>query len=226
MPSLENKLIVALDVDSLKKARHFVDILYPKVKIFKVGSQLFSSCGPEAVKMILKKGAQVFLDLKFYDIPNTVANAVCQAARLKVKMLTLHVQGGRPMLLAAVKSAKEEATRLKIKQPWLIGVTVLTSRQAQTSQVIKLARIAKDCGLNGAVCSVLEAPLIKKTCGRKFLVVTPGIRPGGGNRSDQRRVATPQQALAAGADFIVVGRPIILAKDPLQETKRILGQLG
>ena len=142
----ERKLILALDVDSLEKARNFVNLLYPKIRFFKIGSQIFTGCGPKIIEFIHKKGGEVFLDLKFHDIPNTVANAVAQAARLKVKMLTLHISGGKEMLEAAVKAAKEVSLAIKRKSPLLIGVTVLTSQESGRDEVLRLARIGLECG--------------------------------------------------------------------------------
>jgi len=222
MPELKDKLIVALDVPDLKEGRRLADILYPTVKIFKVGLQLFTAAGPEAVEYLHKKGAEVFLDLKYLDIPNTVANAVSAAARLKVKMLTLHIQGGEEMLKAAVRSAKDEALRLKIKPLDLIGVTVLTSQEASPEEVLRLARLGLDCGLQGVVASVKEAALLKKSIKKDFIVVTPGIRLPSAQKDDQKRVATPEEAMKVGSDFLVVGRSIVQAADPLAAAKEIL----
>jgi orotidine-5'-phosphate decarboxylase len=209
------KLIVALDVDSLKKAENLVDTLYPAVKIFKVGSQLFTVCGPEAVKMVNQKGAQVFLDLKFHDIPNTVKKAIEQASSLNVFMLTVHASGGREMLetIAAIPN-----------RPKIIGVTVLTSQTQDQIQnkVVDLAKLAKDAGLDGVICSVHEAGRIRKELGDDFIIITPGIRLAGSAIDDQKRVATPEEAIKAGADFVVVGRPIIQADNPLQVAVSII----
>lgn len=208
-------IILALDVDSFDWAKYFVNKLYPHIKIFKVGAQLFTACGPKVVEYIRKKGAEVFLDLKFFDIPNTVAHAVRQAVRMKVKMLTLHILGDEEMIVAAVKAAKDEARRIKTRRPLLIGVTVLTSKEARSSDVLTLARIGIDSGLDGVVCSVREVPLLRKAIKRKFLFVTPGIRPAGAISHDQKRTATVEEAKKAGSNFLVVGRPILEAKDPL-----------
>ncbi|MCX5703623.1 MAG: orotidine-5'-phosphate decarboxylase [Candidatus Omnitrophica bacterium] len=216
-------IILALDVDNETEARYFVNKLYPKIKIFKVGAQLFTQAGPKIVEFIRKKGAQVFLDLKYFDIPNTVANAVKAAVRLKVSMLTLHILGDEEMLKLAVKAAKEESRRLKLKRPLLIGVTVLTSKEANSSDVLTLARLGIDCGLDGVVCSVKEAALLKKEIKKKFLLVTPGIRPAGIPSNDQKRTATVDEAIQAGSDFLVIGRPILKAKDPLGALKEIMG---
>lgn len=209
-------IILALDVDSLKKAKYFVNKLYPKIKIFKVGIQLFTAAGPKIVEFINKKGAKVFLDLKFFDIPNTVANAVRLAVRLKVAMLTLHILGDEDMLKKALEAAKDEARRLKLKRPLLIGVTVLTSKEANVSDVLTLTKIGLDCGLDGIVCSAREARFLRDSIKRKFLIVTPGIRPKKMAHNDQKRVATVSEAIRAGSDFLVIGRPILEAKDPLK----------
>lgn len=219
------QIALALDVDTFPKAKYFVNKLYPKVKIFKVGSRVFTGCGPKLIEFINKKGAAVFLDLKFFDIPNTVANAVRQAVRHKVKMLTLHILGGDQMLSAAVKAAKEESRKLKIKRPLLIGVTVLTSEKTDVSEVLRLARAGIDCGLDGVVCSAKEAGLLRKKINKRFVIVTPGIRPKNYKADDQSRVATAQEAIKAGADFIIVGRPILEAKDPILAAKKIMGEI-
>lgn len=219
------QIILALDVDSFAKAKYFIDKLYPEVKIFKVGSQLFTGYGPKVIEFIRKKGAEVFLDLKFFDIPNTVANAVKQAVRLKIKMLTLHISGGREMILAAVKSAKNESRKLKLKRPLLIGVTVLTSQQAEPQEVLNLARLGLDCGLDGVVCSVLEAATLRKAINKKFFIVTPGIRQDTKIVDDQKRTATASEAAEAGSNFLVIGRPILEAADPKEAVKNYLTKL-
>lgn len=220
----ERKLILALDVDSPEKARNFVNLLYPKVRLFKIGSQLFTGCGPKIIEFIHKKGGEVFLDLKFHDIPNTVANAVAQACRLKVKMLTLHISGGKEMLEAAVKAAKEASLAIKRESPLLIGVTVLTSQESGREEVLRLARIGLGCGLDGVVCSVREVRFLRGRLGKDFVIVTPGIRPRQTGVDDQKRTATASQAIAAGSDFLVVGRPILEAKDPAVALAGILNE--
>lgn len=222
---LRTKLILALDLDSFDKARHFVDRLSPKIKIFKVGLQLFTSCGPKIIGYIRRKGRGVFLDLKLFDIPNTVAGAVRQAARLRVKMLTLHIAGGEEMLEAAVKAARQEASRLRIRRPLLIGVTVLTSQKVKSAEVLRLAKIGLNCGLDGVVSSAREAALLRRRIKNKFIIVTPGIRPVQSARDDQKRIATAAEAIASGSDFLVVGRPILEAKDPLKALGDLLAQV-
>jgi orotidine-5'-phosphate decarboxylase len=242
MQNISDKLIVALDVDTLAEAEKFVNILYPTVKIFKVGSQLFTACGPGAVKMVGEKGGRVFLDLKFHDIPNTVYSATasgtssCIAAYSipsgldeekiedhvtehlcsPVFMMTLHTLGGLEMLKEGVRGAENKAAELRIKKPILVGVTVLTSETVTPEKVLERAHLAKAAGLDGVVCAVSEASMIRKELGREFIIVTPGIRPKGAKTDDQKRVATAQEAIDAGADFIVVGRPILEAKEPLR----------
>jgi orotidine-5'-phosphate decarboxylase len=221
-------LILALDVKDIKEARYFLDKLYPKVKIFKIGAVLFTAYGPKIIEIIREKGAEVFLDLKYHDIPSTVAKAARQAVRLKVKMLTLHTVGGEEMLRASVSAAKEEARRIKIKKSLLLGVTVLTSDKSRTNTiktVLVRARLAQRAGLDGVVCSVHEAVAVRKTCGRNFIIVTPGIRSKGTEQGDQKRVATANQAMKAGANFIVVGRPILEADNPLRAAEEILKDL-
>ncbi len=222
---MSDRIIVALDVNTDKQAGQFVRQLSPAIKIFKVGPVLFTAYGPKVIEAARKKGAGVFLDLKFHDIPNTVAGAVKQAARLKVKMLTLHICGGEEMLKRAAEAAKEEAAKLKIKKPILLGITVLTSDKPKAGTlktVLERAKLAKVCGLDGVVCSVQEAAAVRKVCGKDFIIVTPGIRPKGADTGDQKRVATAKDAFAAGADYIVVGRPILEAADPLDAAKNIL----
>jgi len=207
---------VALDVDNFSKAKYFVKKLYPAVKIFKIGSQIFTAQGPKVVEYINKIGGEVFLDLKFHDIPNTVASAVKEAVGLKIKMMTLHTFGGREMLEAAVRAADSESKRLKIKKPLLIGVTVLTSQETTPDEVLKLAKLGIGAGLDGVVCSVREAVMLRAKINDKFVIVTPGIRPLDMALADQKRVATPLDAVRAGSDFLVIGRPILEAKDPLK----------
>ena len=246
MLDVSEKLIVALDVESLEKAKGFVDRLYPTIKLFKIGSQLFTVCGPEAVKMVGEKGGRVFLDLKFFDIPNTVFSGIASgtnlscgsasytnsgiAARVEraveypVFMMTVHTKGGIEMLRAAVKGATDKAKELKITRPFIVGVTRLTSERSEENTqgaVLEAARLAKEAGLDGIVCSALEAPMIRKEFGDDFLIVTPGIRPQGYKSDDQSRVVTAKEAIEAGADYIVVGRPILQAPDPLRAVKEI-----
>lgn len=223
---MKPQLIVALDVDSVKKAHHFVDLLFPSVKIFKVGLQLFTLAGPSIITYIEDKGAEVFLDLKLFDIPHTIASVVRGAVHLKVKMLTLHISAGDAMLEASVLSAQEEAHSTGLKRPLLIGVTVLTSQEADPQEVLKLAKKGLWCGLNGVVCSVHEAALLRKEIKKPFIIVTPGIRPHKEVNDDQKRTATPKEAIEAGSDFLVIGRPILKAHDPVLAVDEIMKEIS
>jgi len=237
MQGIKERLIVALDVDNLDRAKDLVGALYPTVKLFKIGSQLFTACGPKAIEMVANIGAQVFLDLKFHDIPNTVKSAAATATSLNfqstgkdpaVFMITVHTVGGKQMLEAAVRGAKDKAEELKVKRPLIVGITVLTSDNpgANTAEtVLERAGWAKDAGLDGVVCSVLEAEAVRKSFGKDFIIVTPGIRPKDANTQDQKRVATAGEAIKSGATFIVVGRPILEAQDPLRQAKNLLSEL-
>jgi orotidine-5'-phosphate decarboxylase len=219
------EIILALDVDTLEKAQGFVNRLYPKIKTFKVGSHLFTAYGPKIIDLLHKKGAQVFLDLKYFDIPNTVASAIASAVRLKVKMLTLHISGGEEMLKAAVAAARQQAKALSVKRPLLIGVTVLTSQTAKPKEVLKLAQRGIACGLDGVVCSVREVVVLRSKIKKNFKTVTPGIRLNNAGLDDQKRTATVAQAQKAGSDFLVIGRPILKAADPVLQTEELLGDL-
>ena len=187
-----------------------------------MGNELFTSSGPRVIDYIRRKKKKVFLDLKFFDIPNTVEKAVLAAARHDVFMLTLHISGGPDMMKRASRTLKG-----KNKRPLLVGVTVLTSSAGKAAEknVIRLARTAKTAGLDGVVCSAKETGRVKRVCGSRFIVVNPGIRPVWAKRDDQKRVATPREAIENGADFIVVGRPITQTKDPALAAKKILKQI-
>jgi orotidine-5'-phosphate decarboxylase len=230
MPAIKPKLILALDVDTAGKAGHFVKILYPVVKIFKVGLKLYTAFGPKIIKEIEACGADVFLDLKFNDIPNTMADAVKEALKNKVSMLTVHTLSGPSALKEVSKAARGTKTRI-------LGVTILTSicqnflndlkiQRPLSEEVLYLAKMAKRCGLSGVVCSVHEAKQIRKACGKNFIIITPGIRPKGAGKNDQQRAATPAEAKKSGANFIVVGRPILDANDPLKAAQKIIEELA
>lgn len=224
------KVIVALDYDNEADALDFVSKVEPNSCNVKVGKELFTVAGPQLVSRLIDLGFRVFLDLKFHDIPNTVAKAVKAACNLGVWMVDVHASGGRVMMEAAANEiAKLPATS---QHPLLIGVTVLTSMDAQQlkdigitcepiEQVKRLAKLALDSGLNGVVSSARESAIIKETCGAKFINVTPGIRPAGGNLGDQIRVMTPQDAILAGSDYLVIGRPITQAAEPSAVLKAI-----
>lgn len=230
-----SKLIVALDVNDLTAAFELIDILSPKVKYFKVGMVPFVNFGDQLLAKLEAQDCQVFLDLKFHDIPNTVQQAVQVAVKKNIFMLNVHCLGGLKMLTAAVAGL---GAKTSISKPLLIGVTILTSmneedfitvglKDSVDTNVLRLATLAKQAGLDGVVASAREASLIKQYLGNDFLVVTPGIRPLWSltKKDDQMRIVTPAQAKSAGADFIVVGRPIIEAKDPLVAATDIIAEL-
>jgi len=225
-----DRVIVALDVPDLARAATLVRTLRPAIAWFKIGPQLFTAAGPEAVALVHDHRAQVFLDLKFHDIPTTVAGAVESAARLGVAMLNVHIAGGEEMLRAAVRACATPSTGRWAQgwnRPLLIGVTLLTSETDTgdaVHQAAHAAHIARTCGLDGVVSSPREAAAIKEACGQPFIVVTPGIRLQA-SADDQRRVATPAEAIRAGADFLVVGRPITRAPDPLAAALAMTTQL-
>jgi orotidine-5'-phosphate decarboxylase len=220
------QIILALDVATLEEAKDFVNKLYPKINIFKVGSRLFTAYGPKIIEMLHHQGAEVFLDLKFFDIPNTVSGAVESAVRLRVKMLTLHISGGQKMLESAVSAASHQAKVLKIVKPLLIGVTVLTSQKTKPEEVLVLAKQGIACGLDGVVCSAQEAVVLRREIKKNFVMVTPGIRPDNSSKDDQQRTATISQAIKAGSNFLVIGRPILKAPDPLLQTEELLRDLS
>ena len=208
-------LILALDVFDYEEAMNYVDMLSDHVDIFKVGPILFLKHGHKVVNEINKKGKKVFLDMKFHDIPATVERSVKSAGDLGVYSLTLHSCGGMEML--------QRASLLK-NRPKLWAVTVLTSQDTSTKEVVKRAKLAKDAGVDGVISSVHEASQIKKACGSGFSVITPGIRFAD-RQDDQKRVATPKAAIESGADFIVVGRPVLEADDPIEMVDRIYGNI-
>jgi len=232
-----NQLLVALDVDTAHLARALADQLRGVVGGFKIGSRLFTSHGPSIVEELAARGDRVFLDLKFHDIPSTVAGAVAAAARLGVWMVNVHASGGDAMMRAARDAAREEAARMSRRAPLVIAVTVLTSvndggldaigvRAEMAAQVARLAALAQSAGLDGVVASPQEIGLIRARCGADFAIVTPGIRGGAAAaaKDDQQRTMTAADALAAGASYLVVGRPIIAAADPRAAAERIAAE--
>ncbi|MDD4858464.1 MAG: orotidine-5'-phosphate decarboxylase [Candidatus Krumholzibacteria bacterium] len=231
------RVIVALDVEDSGRALELVSLTSPAIGLYKIGSRLFTYEGPSIVREIAKLGASVFLDLKFHDIPATVEGSVRAATALGVAMMTVHASGGVDMMRSAAEAASEESERLGIERPLVVGVTVLTSlsmedlsrtfgsKGAVRDVVLHLASQARESGLDGVVASVEETRLIKDAVGVDFKVVTPGIRPSGADAGDQKRVATPRAAREAGSDFLVVGRPIIGASDPLKAAEGILREL-
>ena len=235
--SNDERLIVALDVSSLKEAEKLVKTLAPAVKTFKVGKELFTSEGPEVIRMIQSYKRKIFLDLKFHDIPNTVGSACEAATKLGVYIMNVHASGGKNMLFQAVQSVHKKASELKINPPILLGVTVLTSMTDRDlkevgvakklqKQVENLAVLAKACGLDGVVASGQEIEIIRKAAGSDFFIVTPGVRPNWAAHGDQRRIVTPKEAIDRGATFIVVGRPITQNEDPLGAAKKILDEMA
>lgn len=233
---MRNPIIIALDVSTGDAALALAERLQPVVGAFKVGQELFTALGPEIVGRLRALGMPVFLDLKFHDIPNTVARAVMAAVREDVQMLTVHVSGGRAMLVAAETAALETARVCGRVAPLVLGVTVLTSLDQVAlaevgvageagSQVERLARLAMGAGLRGLVCSPLELPRLREVLPSSIELVTPGIRPPGSPPDDQRRTLTPREAMAAGASWLVIGRPICAAPDPRAAAEQILASL-
>jgi orotidine-5'-phosphate decarboxylase len=225
---MKTELIVAVDVDTLDKAQKLVRLLSPAVKYFKIGSQLFTAFGPSAVAMAGAKGSKVFLDLKFHDIPNTVGNAAYAGTLPEVFMMTVHACGGKEMMAKAVEGAGRRAEELGIPRPRIVGITVLTSGASgedTSALVLERARSAKEVGLDGIVCSVQETAAVRKELGKDFIIVNPGIRPSGSDKGDQKRIGTPADAVKAGASYIVVGRPISEAIDPLKAVQDILKEI-
>lgn len=233
----KGRLIVALDVDSPERAAALVEELRDEVGLFKVGKQLFVRSGPQIVRAIRERGGEVFLDLKFHDIPRTVANASIEATRLGVKMFDVHASGSLVMMRRAVQAVNRTCRTEGLSRPLILGVTVLTSlsvedlrmvgvRAGIRSQVVRLASLAKEAGMDGVVSSPLEAARIRKACGAGFKIVTPGVRLAGADWDDQKRVMTPGGAIEAGADYIVVGRTITAASDPRDAARRVVGEIA
>ncbi len=233
----KNKLIVALDVETASEARRLVSTLRGMVGMFKIGSQLFTAAGPPLVREIIESGERVFLDLKFHDIPNTVACAGVEATRLGVSIFNLHAAGGSEMMRHTASAVAEFAASAGLTRPLIIAVTVLTSANAATladvgysldaaELVPRLAQLAEASGMDGVVASPREARMVRSAVEKAgFVVVTPGVRPTGSTLFDQKRVTTPREAMMAGADYIVVGRPIIDAPDPAQAARQIVEEM-
>jgi len=227
-----------LDLSSKQEALAIVDELKGIVGVFKVGFQLFSAVGPEVVTAIREKGGEVFLDLKYHDIPNTVKQAGLECLRLGVKMFNLHASGGRKMMQECVAAVEAEASQNNVAKPLLLAVTVLTSmnedslkeelgvQRGMQEQVRHLALLARDSGMDGVVCSPREAEELRKVCGEDFVLLTPGVRPVGADKGDQERVATPAAAISWGADFLVIGRPILQATDRRAAAQAIVDEIS
>jgi orotidine-5'-phosphate decarboxylase len=229
------KIIIALDVGTKREALALAKTL-KEARVFKIGLELFTAEGPALLEEAVRLGKKPFLDLKYHDIPNTVAGAVRSATRKGVHMLTLHTSGGMEMMAAAARAAVEESARTGKGRPILLGVTVLTSLKdeefrrigfahAVAEQVLRLAVLAKASGLDGVVCSPHEIESIKRECGLDFLVITPGIRPAWAAAQDQKRIMTPAEAISKGADYLVIGRPITGAPSPLEAFLRVLAEI-
>ncbi|MEY2465783.1 MAG: orotidine-5-phosphate decarboxylase [Verrucomicrobiota bacterium] len=234
---MRNPIIAALDVPTAEAALQLAQQIAPAVGGFKIGKELFTAAGPDIVKRIRDTGAAVFLDLKFHDIPNTVAKAVAAATRLDVQMLTIHTSGGSEMMLAAENTAQQTALQSGLNAPLVLGVTVLTSMDGSTlseigveanvgKQVERLATLAVKAGLRGLVCSPLEITGLRQILPASVQLVTPGIRTGAEKTDDQKRTLTPREALDAGANWLVIGRPITAAQNPRAAAEAILKSLS
>jgi len=232
----KSRLIFALDVASMREAEQLVRALAREVGLFKIGKQLFLHAGPAVVRMVRDRGGDVFLDLKFHDIPRTVAKAAAEATRMGVRMFDLHASGSLAMMQQTVSEVNRICRNEQLRRPKILAVTVLTSLTRDDlrrvgvaagveNQVVRLARLARQAAMDGVVASPLEIGRIRKECGRGFLIVTPGVRSAKSGWDDQKRVLTPEQAIAAGADYIVVGKPIRDAKDPLAAARDIVGEM-
>lgn len=231
-----NPIILALDVGSWAEAQRFVEELRESVWGFKIGKELFTWMGPKVVEMVQEGGSKVFLDLKYHDIPATVARASAMATRLRVSMFNLHALGGLAMMRAAVEASHEAAHKEGLPIPMILGVTVLTSLQEGDlknvgitlpleEEVVHLATLAQQAGLTGVVASPLEIEPLRRACGEDMIIVTPGVRPYKGPRHDQVRVMTPAEAIQAGADYLVIGRPIREAANPQKAAQDILQEI-
>jgi len=233
----KERLVLALDVDDFKKAEGLVGKLSDYIGVFKIGSQLFTAEGAKVVNMVNKRGGKVFLDLKFHDIPNTVALAAEVATKLGVYIFNVHTSGGYEMMKAAAEAAAKTSQELSIRKPIILGVTFLTSinqeilekdlgiKRRLEEQVVHLAKLAKSAELDGVVASSWEIKEIRKACGEDFVILTPGIRPAGKSSNDQKRVMTPREAIKLGSDFLVIGRPIRNASNPVEAAKEILREM-
>ena len=227
------KIIFALDLNGLAEINRYAEMLSARVGMFKVGKELFTSCGLEAVKAVQRHGGQLFLDLKYHDIPNTVAKAMVESARLGVQMVNLHALGGAEMMETAVTAVHKE---FGDDRPRLLAVTILTSSTEETlravgidhsvqDMVVLLAKLARESGMDGVIASPLEIKLIRDACGPDFLIVTPGVRPSFAGADDQKRIMTPAEAVGAGADYLVIGRPIAKAAVPVDAAAIIVDEL-
>jgi orotidine-5'-phosphate decarboxylase len=233
----KEKIIFALDVEHFSEAQRWVNLLKDHIGMFKVGKQLFTHAGPKVVDMIRKKGQKVFLDLKYHDIPNTVAKAGEEATKLEVSMFNLHALGGLEMMKKTVEASRAVAKDLGIPRPLILAITVLTSMDEEgikevgihgpiPEEVGRLAFLSMKAGIDGVVASPKEIGIIRDRCGEKLLIVTPGIRLPSEKKDDQKRTLSPKEAIAAGADYLVIGRPIKEAKDPLEAVQKIIEDIS
>ncbi|MBP2627408.1 MAG: Orotidine 5-phosphate decarboxylase subfamily 1 core [Firmicutes bacterium] len=234
--SADQRLIVAIDVNTMEKVQELVEVLGDSVSYYKVGMELFYSVGSQVISYLCAQGKDVFLDLKLHDIPNTVGQSLAALTGLGISMLNVHASGGPAMMATAAQAVKNKAEAMGIERPKLIAVTVLTSINSGewntlgynldlSKQVVHLARLAQCAGLDGVVASPQEAEQIRAACGDEFIIVTPGIRPSGAAINDQSRIATPAGALKNGAHHLVIGRPITAAQDPRQAVQAILQEM-
>jgi len=232
--SAREKVIFALDVNGLNEVEKWSELISARVGMFKIGKQLFTSCGPEAVRSVQKHGGEVFLDLKYHDIPNTVAMATLAAARMGVKLANLHALGGYEMMATTMETLDKEFKGGRLTK--VLAVTILTSSTEETlrgigieqsvpDMVVRLAKLAKSAGVDGVVASPQEVGLIREACGPNFLIVTPGVRPDFASADDQKRIMTPGEAVAQGADYLVIGRPISAAADPVKAADMIVDEI-
>jgi len=235
--SPKDRIIFALDVDHFHQAQQWVTLLKDRVGIFKVGKQLFTHSGPKVIDMISQKGQKVFLDLKYHDIPNTVAKAGEEATKHQVAMFNLHALGGFEMMRKTVEASRAISKNLGLSKPIILAVTILTSMDEESikevgiqgplaDEVGRLASLAQNAGVDGVVASPKEIGIIRERCGEKFLIVTPGIRHPSDTKDDQRRTLTPREAIEAGADYLVIGRPIKEAKDPIEAVQKMIEDIS
>ena len=235
--SPKDRIIFALDVEHFTEARQWVTLLKDRVGIFKVGKQLFTHSGPKVIDMICQKGQKVFLDLKYHDIPNTVAKAGEEATKHQVAVFNLHALGGFEMMKKTVEASKAISKSLNLPRPIILAVTILTSMDEESLQEVgipgplieevgRLALLSQKAGVDGGVASPQEIGIIRQRCGEKFLIVTPGIRHPSDKKDDQKRTLTPREAIEAGADYLVIGRPIKEAKDPIEAVQKIVEDIS
>ena len=233
----KDRIIFALDVEHFSEAQYWVNLLKDQVGMFKVGKQLFTHAGPKVIDMIRKRSQNIFLDLKFHDIPTTVAKAGAEATKLNVSMFDLHALGGSEMMRKTVEASRATAKELGIPKPLILAITILTSMDEDTlnevgirgpilEEVGQLALLAMKAGMDGVVASPKEIGIIRQQCGEKFLIVTPGIRLPSDKKDDQKRTMSPKEAISAGASYLVIGRPIKEATDPLEAVQRIVEDIS